>query len=163
MRNTFFASTHRAPILLLSLLALSPRLLCDQKTSSAETVQLPEAPAPLASGSEPGTHFRLTYGILPSSSEQNQRRRESWIISFPDRTGYDRPSIHTNATMDQVTRMTFAATYAQAHHEASHGSNDLEYYGRHVPWAGSVILRVGQQAKAHPHVTTVIKAIHPRF
>lgn len=163
MRNIFFASKHLVPIMLLSLLALSPRLLCAQKTSSAATLQLPEAPAPLASVSEPETNFHLTYRMLPLSCEQNQGRRESWIRSFPARTGYDRPSINTNITMGQVSRLKFAAAYAPGHHEVSHGANDLEYYGRHIPWAGSVILRVGQQAKAHPHVTTLIKAIHPRF
>jgi hypothetical protein len=39
----------------------------------------------------------------------------------------------------------------------------LEYYSHHLPWAGSVILRIGQQAKAHPHVTSVLKTVHPRF
>ena len=29
--------------------------------------------------------------------------------------------------------------------------------GQHIPWAGSVILRIGRQAKAHPHITTVLK------
>jgi hypothetical protein len=32
----------------------------------------------------------------------------------------------------------------------------LEYYGHHIPWAGSVILRIGQQAKTHPHITSVV-------
>jgi hypothetical protein len=59
--------------------------------------------------------------------------------------------------------MTLAPTFGQVHHETIHGVNDLEYYGHHTPWAGSVILRIGQQAKAHPHITSVLKTIHPRF
>jgi hypothetical protein len=43
------------------------------------------------------------------------------------------------------------------------GANDFEYYGHHVPWAGFVMLRIGQQAKAHPHITGVLKTVRPRF
>jgi hypothetical protein len=45
----------------------------------------------------------------------------------------------------------------------THGGNDLESYGHRIPWVGSSILRIGQQAKAHPHITTVLKLIHPKF
>ena len=58
---------------------------------------------------------------------------------------------------------TFAPAFSQVHHETIHGANDLEYYGRHIPWAGPAILRISQQAKAHPHITTVLKSVHPKF
>jgi hypothetical protein len=32
-----------------------------------------------------------------------------------------------------------------------------------LPWAGSVILRISQQARAHPHLTSVLKTVHPQF
>jgi hypothetical protein len=59
--------------------------------------------------------------------------------------------------------MTFSPVFGNVHHETIHGANDLEYYGHHMPWAGSVILRISQQAKAHPHIASVLKAVHPRF
>jgi hypothetical protein len=102
---------------------------------------------------------------------------------FPHHTGYDRLPINTNGMLDQETRTaglwvkdsryfigstsakwtTLSPAYDQVHQETTHGANDLQYYGRHIPWAGSIILRISQKAKAHPHVTTVIKAVHPRF
>ena len=100
---------------------------------------------------------------------------------FSDQTGYDHLSINTNAVpQDRGTAefwgkhkyvignaptkwMTFAPTFGHVHHEAIHSANDLEYYGHHMPLAGSVILRIGQQARAHPHITSVLKTVHPRF
>jgi hypothetical protein len=101
---------------------------------------------------------------------------------FSDKTGYDRLSINTNAVLNQDTGtaefrgkntyfigsaptkwMTFAPTFGHVHQETTQGANDLEYYGHHTPWAGSVILRIGQQARAHPHITSVLRTIHPRF
>jgi hypothetical protein len=101
---------------------------------------------------------------------------------FPDHTGSDRVSINTNSSLNQDTGtaefwgknkyfigsaptkwLTFAPNFGDVHHETIHGANDLEYYGHHIPWAGSVILRVDQQTKAHPHITSVLKTVQPRF
>ena len=41
--------------------------------------------------------------------------------------------------------MTFAPTFGQVRPETIHGANGLESYGHHIPWAGSVILRISQQ------------------
>ncbi len=57
----------------------------------------------------------------------------------------------------------FAPTFGLAHHEAIDGANDLEAYGRRIPWAGSVIVRISQQAKTHPHITRALKVVQPRF
>jgi hypothetical protein len=57
----------------------------------------------------------------------------------------------------------FAPTFGLAHHEAIDGANDLESYGRRIPWAGSVIVRISQQAKTHPHITRALKVVQPRF
>jgi hypothetical protein len=116
------------------------------------------------------------------SFKQNQGQTESWMRFFPDQAGYDRLSINTNSVLTQDTGtaefwgkhqyfigraptkwMTFAPTFGHVHPETIHGANDLEYYGRHIPWAGSAILRIAQQAKAHPYLTRVVKTVHPRF
>jgi len=173
VRGSFLSSTHLSPILLLNLLVLSTHVLWAQRTSPLEesTVQLPDAP-----------HVYLTYKRLPLSLEQNQGQAESWMRFFPDHTSYNRQLINTNPVLDQNTRaaefwgknrffprsaptkwMTFAPAYGHAHHETIHGANDLEYYGNHIPWAGSIVLRVGQQAKAHRHITSVLKMVQPRF
>jgi hypothetical protein len=59
--------------------------------------------------------------------------------------------------------MVFPPTFGQVHHEMIHGANDLEYYGHHLPGAGSVILRISRQAEAHPHITRALKVVQPRF
>ena len=38
----------------------------------------------------------------------------------------------------------------------------MEYYGRRIPWAGRIILGLGEQAKFHPRVTRVLGLIEPR-
>jgi hypothetical protein len=183
MREVLSVS-HLSSILLVSLLVLSAHVLWAQRTSTLEEspVQLPDAPSWVATVSEAQTHLHLTYKGLPLSFRQNQGQTESWMRFFPDHTGYDRLSINTNAVLRQDTGtvefwgknkyfignaptkwMTFAPTFGQVHYETIHGANNLEYYGRHIPWAGSVILRIGQQAKAHPHITRALKTLHPRF
>src|ERR1017187_614179 len=59
--------------------------------------------------------------------------------------------------------MTFAPTFGQVRHETIHSANGLESSGHHTPWAGSVILRVSQQVKAHPHITRALQVVQPRF
>jgi hypothetical protein len=184
MRGLVPSLSHRSSILLVSLLVLSTHGLWAQRTSTLEdsAVQLPDAPSRVATVSEAQTHLHLTYKGLPLSFRQNQGQTESRIRFFPDHTGYDRLSIKTSTMLNQGSGtaefwgknkyligstptkwMTFATTFGHVHHKTIHGANDLEYYGHHIPWAGSVILRVGQQAKAHPHITTVLKSVHPKF
>ena len=184
MRGVFLLLSHLYAILLVSLSVLPTHVLWAQRTSTLEesAVQLPDAPSQVATVSEAQTHLHLTYQGLPFSLKQNQGQTESWMRFFPDHTGYERLSVNTNAVLNQdggtaefwgknkyfigsapTKWMTFAPTFGQVHYETIHGANNLEYYGHHIPWAGSVILRIGQQAKAHPHITTVIRSVHPKF
>ena len=184
MRGSVLSVLHLSSTLLVSLLVLSTHVLWAQRTSTLEEtgVQLPDAPSRVATFSEAQRRLHRSYKGLPLSFRQNQGQTESWIRFFSDKTGYDRLSINTNAVLKQDREtaefwgrnkyfigsaptkwMTFAPTFAQVHHETIHGTNDLEYYGHHTPWAGSVILRIGQQARTHPHITSVLKTIHPRF
>src|SRR6266436_1671008 len=59
--------------------------------------------------------------------------------------------------------MTFAPTFGQVRPETIHGANGLESDGPHIPWAGSVMLRISQQVKAHPHITRALQVVQPRF
>jgi hypothetical protein len=184
MRGLVLSLSHLSSILLVSLLVLSTHVLWAQRMSTLEesAVQLPDAPSRVATVSEAQTRLPLAYKGLPLSFKQNQGQTESWMRFFSDKTGYDRLSINTNALLNQdrgITEfwgkneyfmgcaptkwMTFAPTFGHVHHETIHGANDLEYYGHHIPWAGSAILRIGQQSKAHPHITSVLKTVHPRF
>lgn len=42
-------------------------------------------------------------------------------------------------------------------------ADNLEFYCRHIPWAGSIILRIDKQANAHPHVIRLLKILKPRI
>ena len=183
MRSLALSLSHLSSILLVSLLVLSTHVLWAQKTSNPEegVVSLPDAPSRVAMVSETQTHPHLPYKGLPLSFKQNQGQTESWMKFFPGHTGYDGLSISTSAVLNQDTGtaefwgknkyfistptklITFVSTFGHVHHDAIHGVNDLNYYAHHIPWAGSAILRIGQQAKAHPHITTVLKTVHPRF
>jgi hypothetical protein len=174
MRSSFLSSARLSPILLLILLVLSTQTLWAQRTSPLEesAVARPGAPAPVATVSEGQTPLHLKYNGLPLAFEQNQAQTEAWMRLFPDNTnavpgqdagtvkfwGKDRYFMGSASTKS----MTFASTYGHVHHETIHG-NDLEYYGRHIPWAGSVVLRIGQQAKVHPHIAAVLKMVRPQF
>jgi hypothetical protein len=184
MRGLVFLLSHFSSILLVSLLVLPTHVRGAQRTSTLEesAVQLPDAPSRVATVSDAQTSFHLIYK-LPLSLRQNQGQTESWMRFFPDHTGYDRLSVNTNTVLlnedtgvpeiwsknkyfigSAPTKwMTFAPTFGHVHHETIDGANDFEYYGHRVPWAGSVMLRIGQQAKAHPHITSVLKTVHPRF
>ena len=182
MRGLVLWLSRLSSIPLISLLVFSTHVLWAQRTSTLQesAVQLPDSPSRVATVSEAQVH--LTYKGLPVSFKQNQGQTESWMRFFPDHTGYDRLSINSNAVLNQdrgaaefcgknkyffgsapTKWMTLAPTFGHVHHETIHSANDLEYYGHHMPWAGSVILRIGQQARAHPHITSILKTVHPRF
>jgi len=184
MRGVVLSLLRLSSILLVSLLVLSTHVMWAQRTPTLEesAVQLPDDPSRVATVSKAQTHFHLTYKGLPLSLRQNQSQTESWMRFFPDHTGYDRLSINSKAVLNQDAGTaefwgknkyfmgraptkwpTFAATFGLVHQETIHGVDELEYYGHHIPWAGSVILRIAQQAKAHPHITTVLKSVHPKF
>ena len=184
MRGLVLSLSHLSSFLLVSLLVLSTHVLWAQRKSTPEesVVPLPDAPSRVATVSEAQTHLHLTYKGLALSFRQNQGLTESWMRFFPDHRGYERLSINTSAVLNHDTGtaefwgknkyfigtappkwMTFAPTFGHVHHETTQGANDLEYYGQHIPWAGSVIQRIGQQAKAHPHITRALKTLHPRF
>jgi hypothetical protein len=185
MRGLVLALSHLSSILLVSLLVLSTHSLWAQRKSFLEEipVQRFDTPAQFATGSEAQTHLHFTYRGLPLSFRQNQGQTESWMRFFPDHnTGDYRLPTDSKAVLDQATRtaelrgeekyligsapskwLTFAPTNGKAHHETIYRVDELEYYAHHVPWAGSLIVRICQQAKVHPHVTRVLKVLRPRF
>ena len=184
MRGAVLSLLHLSSILLVSLSVLSAHVLWAQRISALEesTVQLPDAPSWVAKISEAQTHLHLTSKGLPLSLKQSQGQTESWMRFFPDHTRYDRLSINTNAVLNQVAGtaefwgknkhfsgsapakwLTFTPTYSTIPDEITYRVENLEQLGQRIPWAGAVILRIDQQAKAHPYITSVIKRVHPRF
>jgi hypothetical protein len=145
MRSAVLSFSYLSSVLLVSGLVLFTQVLWAQKTSTLEgnATRFPDAPSRVAGVSEAQTHLHLTCKGSALSFAQNPGQTESWLRFFPH-------------DADSGTGEFWL------HHEI-HSDNDLEYYGHHIPWAGSLILRIGKQAKAHPHITSVVKSVHPKL
>jgi hypothetical protein len=184
MRGLVLSFSYLSSIMLVGLLLLSTRFLWAQKTLPLEKIpiQLLDTPAPFARVSEVQTPLHLTYRRLPLTFEQSQGQTDSRVRFFPHYPDYYRPLITTNAALPPATRTTesrgkenyfighapskwrtFALTYGKIPRETTCCVRDLEHYGHRIPWAGSIILRILQQAKAHPHVTRVLTLLKPQF
>jgi hypothetical protein len=183
MRGLFLSFSHSSPILLSGVLALFAHFLWAQGTLPLERVpiQLLNTPAPFARVSEAQTPLHLTYRRLPLTFDQNQGQIDLRMRFFPHYPDYRLPT-NTSATLYPATSTaelwgnekcaigtapskwrTFAPAYGEVRHETAWSIGNLEHYAHRIPWAGSVILRIGQQAKAHPHVTRLLRVIKPRL
>ena len=167
MRSIVVLPSHPSPLLLVSFLVLSTHLLWAQRTSTRAESAIPLSDAP----STVQTRLHFTDKRFPLVFAQNRGQTESWLTFFPNRTAYDRRSGDIDALSSQDRKIklsspngyfiggaptkwtTFGPTFVDVHRETTHG----------IPWAGTILLRIGQQAKAHPHITTVLKTVHPRF
>jgi len=168
MRGLLLSLSQVSSRLLFGLLVLSTHLVRAQGTSTREesTAPFPDAP------SEVQTHLHLTHEEFHLTFKQNQGQTDSSMRFFPDRTDYDRLSVNINAVLGQdsrtiefrdpnkyfigsapTKRMTFAPIFGRVHQETIHG----------IPWVGPVVLRIGKEAKAHPHIATVLKTVRPQF
>jgi hypothetical protein len=168
MRGLLPSLSQVSSRLLFGLLVLSTHLLWAQGTSTREesTVPFPDAP------SEVETHLHLTHEEFHLTFKQNQGQTYSSMRFFPDHTGYDRLSVNSDAVLSQdsgtiefrdpneyfigstpTKRMTFAPIFGHVHQETIHC----------IPWVGPVVLRIGKEAEAHPHIATVLKTVRPQF
>ena len=184
MRGLFLSFSHSSQIVVVGLLLLSTHLLWAQRTSPLEKIpiQLLDTPGPFARVSDTQTLLHLTYRRLPPNFEQNRGQTESRMRFSPPYPGYNRLPINTNGALYPATRttelrgkeksfigsvsskwLTFAPTYGRISHDTTYRVEDLERYGSHIPWTGSIILRICQTAKAHPHITRVLTVLQPQF
>jgi hypothetical protein len=181
MRGLFLSFSHSSPILFCGVLVLSTHSLWAQRTLPLEKgpIQVADTPAPFARASEAQTRF--TYRRLPLTFEQNQGQTDSRMGFFPHYPGYYRLPTDTNAAVYPATRTTewwgkenyligsapskwrtFVPTYGKVPQETTLRVGNLERYAHRIPWVGSVILRIGQQVKAHPHVRRILAVLKPQ-
>jgi hypothetical protein len=180
MRGLFLPFSHPSPILLSGVLALSTHFLWAQRTLPLESVpiQLLATPSPFTRVSE----TRLTYRRLPLTFDENQGRTDSRMTLFLHYPGYDPLPVKADAALYPATSTaelsgkgtyligsapskwrTFTSAYGKVPHETAWSVGNLEHYAYRIPWAGSIILRIGQQGKAHPHVTRLLTVLKPRL
>ena len=183
MRGLCLSFSHQSAILLVGLLVLSTHLLWAQRTlpPAKIAIQLVDIPTPFARVSEAQTRWHFTRE-LPLTFEQNPGQTESRTRFFPDHPEQYRLPINTDAALSSTTRtagvwgkeryvignppsewLTFAPTYGNVPRETAYSVENLEHLAHNIPWVGPIILRIGQQAKAHPHFTRLLKVIKPRF
>lgn len=179
MRDLFLSFSHSSPILFYGLLVLSTHFLWAQGTLPVEKVQIQfiDTPAPFVRVSEIQTRF--TYRRSPLTFEKKQVQTDSQMSFFPHYPDYRPPTANavlyptrTATLWNRETypvaiapskRWTFAPSYGNVPHETTWRAGTLEDYGHRIPWVGSSILRIGQQVKAHPHVTRLLKSLKPRL
>jgi hypothetical protein len=183
MRGLFLSLSHRCLIALVGLLLLSTHLLWAQKTSppSKIAIQLLDTPAPFARLSEAPTRRHFTYRELPLTFVQKPSQTESRMRLFPHSPDQYRLPTNTGAALYPAPRtaelwrkkyfissatstwLTFVPSYGTVPHETTYSVENLEHLANNIPWVGPIVLRIGQQAKAHPQVTRLLKVIKPRF
>jgi hypothetical protein len=184
MHGLFLSLPHRSPILLLGLLVLSTHSLWAQAPLPLEKIppRLPDTPAPFASVSEVQILLHLPYRRLPLTFERNQGQTESRMKFFPHYPDDYRLPINTDTapyppakTGELLVKekdligsapskwLTFVPTYGNVPHETTFGIENLDHFGHRIPWVGFIILRIAQQAKAHPHVTRLLMVLKPRL
>lgn len=183
MRGYLLARGYLFFTLLVSLLVLSTHLLWAQITQPIEdiSVRLFDAPIQLAPDPEARTHLGPVPEGLPLSPEATRSQTEPQARLFSPFTSYYQPTNQQAASKLQhptgLAELLGKAKYftgsassqwlrsadARVHYPMIHPSDHLQYYGHRIPWAGPMILRVSQQAKAHPHLTGVLKLLQPQF
>ena len=96
-----------------------------------------------------GYHLSLT---------KNNALPELWQLAK-----IDGPQAKTNHFIGNAPTEWFTdvVTDNTLHYRTPGRGGDLQYYGRHIPWAGRVVLSIGEQAKFHPRLARVIELIKP--
>jgi hypothetical protein len=181
MRGLLLSFSQLSTILLSGLLVLSTHFLWAQGTFPVEKIstRLLDTPAPFARLSEAHAGLHLTSGRLPLTFEHNQGQIDSQMRSLPHCPGCYRLPINTDVAQSRTTELwgkenygigtapskgwTFALSYGKERYETTWRVGNLDHYVHRIPWAGSIILRISQEAKAHPRVIRVLTVLKPRL
>jgi len=168
----------------LASLVLAPPLLWAQRASPLEENPIP----PFGRAGQLAPVLEAKIPVPPVSTQlllfkANQGQTESRVRFFPPRTdSYHMPI--NNQTAWEVRQppgaaeilgpanlmgrapnqwLMFALTSGKLPDRTIQHADDLGYYGRHTPGAGSIILGIAKWAKAHPHAARVLKLLEPQF
>jgi hypothetical protein len=92
-------------------------------------------------------------GLLRRSSDQFLLSSKGPVLELAKKRNY---------LMDTAPKPWLADVTAHEDNEAS-SSRDLKYYAGRTPLIGPAILRIAQQADAHPRVTRLLLTLDPQF
>ena len=169
----------------LTLLVFSAHLTWTQERPSASKTptQLPSLAAQFAAVPEAKIPFRPTHEnlLMPFTPNRGQARLQ---VKFrPLDFGYhvsliknnimpelwqlpkmDGPQVKANYFIGNAPTewLTDAVPHDTVHSRTPDPGGDMQYYGHRIPWAGRIILGVGEQAKFHPRVFRVLELIDPQ-
>jgi hypothetical protein len=181
MRRSAYRSGYFAGVVLLSVLVASTCFSQVQKIApyNEEDSQLPDAPSAVAGVSDAPRDriFDETSALhLLRDDDHNAWWRRSWNHIQNRSTLNSQALNHQKNTVVKLLRreehpilsaraawLTFDPTYDHVQPKTPHSVDDWQYYGHHLPVAGPVVLRVGQEAQAHPHIASIFKVIQPQF
>ncbi len=173
------------PIGLLTLLVFSTRLARTQeKPSASETpiqfgglvrqyVAVPEAKirfhplyenlslpfAPSQGQTAPLVRFRTLDIGYPPPSTTNNVLPKLWQLTKTDELQAGATHFIRNTPIEWLSGVN---NNNKVHFRKPDPGGDVRYYGHRIPWAGQVVLGIGEQAKFHPRVIRVLKLIDPQ-
>jgi hypothetical protein len=176
-------------LLLLSLVPL-PLLMfsaclawTQEMLSASETpIQFAGPAEQFAAVPEAKTRVHPTDEILPLPFAPHQGQTPSLVRFRTPDTGYHLPPIKNSALPELWQRAKIDELRAKENHfidnspiewlsdVSTHNKvsfrtpgpgEDLAYYGQRIPWAGRVLLNIGEKAKVHPRVFRVVELIGP--
>jgi hypothetical protein len=168
MCGSSFRSGRVFSAVLLSVLVVTCSAEAQQiQPTNRSASQLPDAPSGVARVSDLQKNLNI-FGI--SSGLRlipDARQGEWWMSSFgnriQNRLALNQPAMQYADTRMVVRWLMFAPNYRRVQPKTIHSADDWQYYGHRIPVAGPVVLRVGQEAQAHPHVVSLFKLIQPQF
>jgi len=183
MRNSPIRPRYSFCAVLLSILVTVTSPLQAQQIllANQHTSNLPDAPSAVTRVSDARNDvcIFLTSSVLDSipAGGQSAWRIGSFGENIPDHLALEQQALPYQSDMmvkllqrdehpiltSQVDWVTFKRSYSRLAPRAVHGLDDWQYYGHHIPVAGPLVLRVGQEAEAHPHIVSLFRVIQPQF
>jgi hypothetical protein len=184
MRRHRLCRLHLLLIMPLTLLVVSARLTWTQARPSANETptQLSNLAAQFVAIPESKISFQPAYENLSLPFAPTQGQSPSQVRFRALDIGYHLSLIKNNALpeLSQLAKIDEPQVRANhfignapaewltdvnprntVHYRALDLGGDLEYYGQHIPWAGRIILSIGEKAKVHPRVFRVFELIGP--
>jgi len=167
------------PVLSLSVVLLCTNCLQAQQVTTP--AGLPNAPSAVAATIRLHVHSELWLRNLPFKVNQTQGTVESWTRLFGGKAleglypsgmstlgkGWDKDCLKCNEPYligsVQSARVTFTSINGPAQPTTPRVKDEWEHLAHQIRGVDLIVTQLGQQAKTHPRVTTVLKLVRPQF
>jgi hypothetical protein len=143
-----------------------------QLSNAAQVAAVPEAEILFHPAENLSLPFAANHGQAPSQARftsgdigyyfpatENNTLPELWQLAKIDVPQAKANHFIGNAPTEWLTN----GIPNTAHYRTPDPSGDVAYYGHRIPWAGRIILSLGEQAKIHPRATRVLWLIDPHL